>query len=174
MESEINAFGTSCYRITLNEKRIDRVSNATIYDLTQAAPLVKNVRTRQLRSLGHVLRLPGDKPCKEYALYIPPHEKRKPGRQGTLFLTYIQHLLGDTDDMIGQDKLSELAQDRCDNWANSGSNMSASGECVVRENKDLCGILIVCLSKRARKVISGLTSLPLMQLPEWFIYTSAV
>jgi len=113
MESEINAFGTSCYRITLNEKRIDRVSNATIYDLTQAAPLVKNVRTRQLRSLGHVLRLPGDKPCKEYALYIPPHEKRKPGRQGTLFLTYIQHLLGDTDDMIGQDKLSELAQDRC-------------------------------------------------------------
>lgn len=52
--------------------------------------------------------------------------------------------------------------------------MSASGECVVRENKDLCGILIVCLSKRARKVISGLISLPLMQLPEWFIYTSVV
>lgn len=55
----------------------------------------------------------GTLPYKEYALYIPPHEKRKPGRQGTLFLTYIQHLLGDTDDMIGQDKLSELAQDRC-------------------------------------------------------------
>ena len=47
------------------------------------------------------------------ALYIPPHGKRKPGRQRTLFLRYIQHLLGDTDNMIGPGKLSELAQDRC-------------------------------------------------------------
>ena len=39
--------------------------------------------------------------------------KRKPGRQKTLFLSYIQRLLGDTDHMIGQDKLSELAQDPC-------------------------------------------------------------
>ena len=90
MESEINAFGTSCYRIVLNMKRIDRVSNAKIYDLTQTAPLVENVRTRQLRFLGHVLRMPDDEPCKEYALYIPPHGKRKPGRQRTLFLRYIQ------------------------------------------------------------------------------------
>ena len=112
MESEINAFGTSCYRIMLNIKRIDRVSNAKIYDLTQTAPLVENVRTRQLRFLGHVLRMPDDEPCKEYALYIPPHGKRKPGRQRTLFLRYIQHLLGDTDNMIGPGKLSELAQDR--------------------------------------------------------------
>ena len=113
MESEINAFGTSCYRIMLNIKRIDRVSNAKIYDLTQTAPLVENVRTRQLRFLGHVLRMPDDEPCKEYALYIRPHGKRKPGRQRTLFLRYIQHLLGDTDNMIGPGKLSELAQDRC-------------------------------------------------------------
>ena len=69
MESEINAFGTSCYRIMLNIKRIDRVSNAKIYDLTHTAPLVENVRTRQLRFLGHVLRIPDDEPCKEYALY---------------------------------------------------------------------------------------------------------
>ena len=34
MESEIDAFGTSCYRMMLNIERIDRVSNATIYDLT--------------------------------------------------------------------------------------------------------------------------------------------
>ena len=92
----------------LNIKKIDRVSNAKIYDLTQTAPLVENVTTRQLRFLGHVLRMPDDEPCKEYALYIPPHGKRKPGRQRTLFLRYIQHLLGDTDDMIGPGKLSEL------------------------------------------------------------------
>ena len=113
MESVINVFGISCYKIMLNIKRIDMVSNAIIYDLTQTAPLVENARTRQLRFLGHVLWMPDDEPCKEYALYIPPHGKRKPGRQRTLFLGYIQHLLADTDNMIGPDKLSELAQDRC-------------------------------------------------------------
>ena len=44
----------------LNIKRIDRVSNAKIYDLTQTAPLVENVRTRQLRFLGHVIRMQVD------------------------------------------------------------------------------------------------------------------
>ena len=45
--------------------------------------------------------------------FSSPHGKRKPGRQRTLCLRYIQHLLGDTDNMIGPGKLSELAQDRC-------------------------------------------------------------
>ena len=103
----------------------DRVSNAKIYDLTQTALLVENVRTRQLSFLGHVLRMPDDEPCKEYALYIPPHGKRKPGRQRTLFLRYIQHLLGDTDNMIGPGKLSELAQDRC-GWRNLVAACSAA------------------------------------------------
>ena len=49
MESGINAFVTSCYRIVLNIKIIDRVSNATVYGLTQAAQLVENVRTHYLR-----------------------------------------------------------------------------------------------------------------------------
>ena len=74
---------------------------------------MENVKTPQRRFLADILKLPDDEPCKEYALYIPPHEKRKPVKQGTLFLTYIQHQWGDTDNMIGQYKLSELAQDRC-------------------------------------------------------------
>ena len=74
---------------------------------------MENVKTPQRRFLADILKLPDDEPCKEYALYIPPHGKRKPAKQGTLFLTYIQHLLGDKDNMIGQYKLSELAQDRC-------------------------------------------------------------
>ena len=40
MEKKINYFGTSCYRIMLNIKRIDRVLNATIYSLIETAPLI--------------------------------------------------------------------------------------------------------------------------------------
>lgn len=49
---------------SIRQRIIDWVSNATIYDLTQAAPLVENVITRQLRFLGHVHRMPDDEPCK--------------------------------------------------------------------------------------------------------------
>ena len=83
-----------------------------------------------------------NEPCKEYALYIPPHGKRKPGRQRTLFLRYIQHLLGDTDNMIGPGKLSELAQDRCgwrklddDDWSiASAINYTRLKTCSTRYN----------------------------------------
>ena len=113
MENKINSFGTSCYRIMLNIKRVDRVPNSTIYNLTETAPLVEKARTRQLKFVGHILRLPDDEPVKEYALYVPTHGKRKPGRQRTLFWKYIQCLLGDMDSMLSQGQLSAMAQDRC-------------------------------------------------------------
>ena len=43
MENKINSFGTSCYRIMLDIRRIDRVPNATIYSLTETAPLIETV-----------------------------------------------------------------------------------------------------------------------------------
>ena len=115
MEDQINAFGTSCYRIMLNIKRIDRVTNAHIYSLTNTSPLIDRVRVRQLKFLGHILRLPDEELCKLYALYIPTHGKRRRGRQRTLFPRYIQHLFGDTNDMLSQGQLTSMAQDRC-NW----------------------------------------------------------
>ena len=81
MEDKINAFGILCYRIMLNIKRIDRVTNVSIYNLTKA---------RQLKLLGHFLGLHVEELCREYALYIPKHAKRKTGRQRTLFLKYTQ------------------------------------------------------------------------------------
>ena len=78
MENKINSFGTSCYRIMLNIKRVDRVPNTTIYNLTETTPLVVRARIRQLKFIGHILRLPNDELAKEYALYVPSHGKRKP------------------------------------------------------------------------------------------------
>ena len=102
-----------CARYRHDMLFLQKSRSPTNYDITQAAPLVENVRTRQLRFLCYVLTLPDYEPYKEYAPYIPPYGKRKPGRQRTLFLTFIQYLLEDIDNMIGPDKLSELAQDRC-------------------------------------------------------------
>ena len=86
MENKINSFGTYCYRIMLNIRRIDRVPNATIYSLTESAPLIERV-------LGHVLRLPENDPVKGFVMYVPTHGRKKPGRQRTLFTNYIHCLL---------------------------------------------------------------------------------
>ena len=46
MENEINAFGTSCYRIMLSIRRIDHIPNTTIYSMTDTVPFLHLVRQR--------------------------------------------------------------------------------------------------------------------------------
>ena len=112
MESKINAFATSCYRIMLNIKRLDRVTNTKVYQMTGSQPLITTVRQRQLRFLGHILRRPEDEPCRRYALFVPSHGRRRPGRQATSYALYIQRLLGDTDSDLKPEAIASLAQDR--------------------------------------------------------------
>ena len=78
MENKINAFATSCYRIMLNIKRLDCVSNARVYEMTNTQPLINTARHRQL-----------DEPCKRYALYVPTHGRRRPGRRRTCYLNIL-------------------------------------------------------------------------------------
>ena len=80
MENKINSFGTSCYQIILKIRQIDRVPNATIYSLTESAPLIERVRLRWLRFLGHVLRLPENEPVRDFVMYVPTPERKKPKR----------------------------------------------------------------------------------------------
>ena len=57
MENEINAFATSCHIFMLNIKRIDHVLNTTVYSISNTVPLIHLVRHRQLKFLGHILRM---------------------------------------------------------------------------------------------------------------------
>ena len=113
MREQINSFGKICYRILLNIRRIDRIPNATIYSLTETAPLIERVRLRQLIFLGHVLgSFPENEPVREFSIYVLTHWWRKPGRQRTLLTNYIQCLLGDPDSLLNDNQLLEIAQDR--------------------------------------------------------------
>ena len=111
MESKINAFATSCYRIMLNIKRKDHVPNTMIYSMTNTESLIHHVRNRQLRFLGHILSLPEEEPASRYALYIPSHGNRRPGRPRTSYLAYIQRLLGYEEGSIQADQIATLAKD---------------------------------------------------------------
>ena len=68
MENKINAFATSCYRAMLIIKHIDLVLNTTVYSKTNTVPLIHLVRHRQLKFLGHILRMSKEEPARRYAL----------------------------------------------------------------------------------------------------------
>ena len=117
IENKINAFATSCYRIMLNIKLLDCVSNERIYHLTNTQPLINTVRQRQLSFLGHILRMPEEEPCRRYVLYVPTHGRRRPGWQRTSYLSYLQQLFGDAENDLNQNAIASLAAslaaDRC-------------------------------------------------------------
>ena len=112
MESKINAFATSCYRIMFNIKRKDHSQTPWYIPWPTPNILSTHVRKRQLRFLGHILRLPEEEPASIYALYIPSHGNRRPGRPRTSNLTYIQRLLGYEEGSIQADQIATLAKDR--------------------------------------------------------------
>ena len=109
MRNKINSFATSCYRIMLKIKRTNRVSNCEVYSKVGTGPLVSFVIQRQLRFPGHQLRRDTKEPSHLYALYIPLHGKRNPGRKPTNFLKYIQELLDDRNDMLSMVKIAQMA-----------------------------------------------------------------
>ena len=112
MENKINAFATSCYRVMLNIKRIDHVLNNTVYSMTNTVPLIHLVRHRQLKFLGHILRMSKEEPARRYALYIPTIGKRRPGRPHTSYLNYVQRLLGDNEGAMQEQQIAAFADDR--------------------------------------------------------------
>ena len=92
-ENKINSLATSYYRAMLNIKQNDHIPNATIYTMTNTKSLLQQVKSQQLKFLGHILRLQDGELTTTYALYVPMHGRRCPGRQCSSYLSYLQHLL---------------------------------------------------------------------------------
>ncbi|KAI8494844.1 hypothetical protein Bbelb_274490 [Branchiostoma belcheri] len=55
-ELRVNAFDTRCLRRLLGIRWFDRVSNATLCDITKQPPLTSKIRLARLRLFGHIAR----------------------------------------------------------------------------------------------------------------------
>ena len=87
MENKINAFATSCYRVMLNIKRIGHVLNTTVYSMTNTVPLIHLVRHRQLKFLGHILRMSKEEPARRICSVHSYHWQKE-----TWSTTYFNYL----------------------------------------------------------------------------------
>jgi hypothetical protein len=113
LEKSLNSFATSCYRIILNIKRLDKISNNTIYENVKQEPLVQTIQRRQLRFIGHCLRRNSNEFTNMYALYTPKpgHGKRKRGRPRLKYVDYVARLINN-DDPPTIDEIRKAAADR--------------------------------------------------------------
>ena len=115
LEKSLNAFATNAYRIMLNIKRTDRVSNTKIYQMTKQEPLNRVVQQRQLNFIGHQLRRPKSEPGQRYALYTPHerHGKRRRGKPHQNYAEYIAKLLTRKGEvLLTATEIAEAALDR--------------------------------------------------------------
>ena len=108
LENLINSFATSCFRILLNIRRIDRITNQEVLRRMNHHPLAQIVKKRQLRTLGHWIRAT-HLPISRYALYLPEGGRNRRGRPRLNFRRYITAMTGKTIE-----NLLEIAVDRED------------------------------------------------------------
>jgi hypothetical protein len=71
LESKINSFATTCYRMWLGMKPVDRIRLDEIYKKVNQKPLIEILRQRQLVWVAHALRRKDNEPAKIFALYEP-------------------------------------------------------------------------------------------------------
>ena len=96
LEHSLNTFANNCYRVMLNIKRSDRISNQEIYNKIGLDPLTTIIQRRQLSYVGHCLRKDRNKELiSQYVLYQPrpSHGHQKPGKPTLTYPDYIGKLI---------------------------------------------------------------------------------
>lgn len=109
----LNSFATSCYRIMLGVKRMDHVTNETIYALVNEEPLSSVIARRQLTWVGHMLRAKESELIRKYALWEPEQQlgTARRGRPKLSFSKYVAELIN-TEHPPSAAEIEKAAQDR--------------------------------------------------------------
>ena len=96
--NQLDSFATNCYRQMLGINRLDKISNAEIYEKVKQVPISIKLAKRQLTWIGHMLRRHSGEPIRIYGLYEPSQQmgKSKQGRQTTSYAKYVAKLINKT------------------------------------------------------------------------------
>ena len=71
---------------------------------------------------------PEDQRARLYVLYTPSKGKRRPGRQKTSCLQYVQQLIGDDYSQLSPDQIANLARDK-NSWRKFSAACVAANRC---------------------------------------------
>jgi hypothetical protein len=117
LTKKLDVLARICYRIKLGIVQSEsHITNKQLYSMTGAELVSTTIRQRQLKFVGHCLRMPPDEPANTYALYSSNNtdakNKEKPKR------TYVDQI----SDYITQDKTIKLSAEEIIKYAKSKSD----------------------------------------------------
>ena len=112
----LDSFATSCYRIMLNIRRLDHVTNEEIYKRVNQQPLSISIQRRQLTWIGHILRREPEEPIRKYALYQISNQlgTSKIGGHTTDYANYIAKIISKEARLTAQE--IEKAANKRESW----------------------------------------------------------
>ena len=113
LASSPNSYATNCYRIMLGIKRLDKVSNKTLYEKVGKHQFTHEIQRRKLRFVDHSLRRDKNDLINKYVLYAPEerHGQRSRGRPHILYHQYIGKLIN-SDTPPVSDEMRNAEEDR--------------------------------------------------------------
>jgi hypothetical protein len=108
----LDVFARVCYRIMLNIRQADmHMTNTDLYRLADQRPIRETIRERQLKFIGHCLRMHKEEPANIYALY---KSEIGTNRRGAPRRTYLEqtsrHVTGDKELTVNE--VTKLAKDK--------------------------------------------------------------
>ena len=94
---KIDVFQRSLLRRVINTKRIEKMSNKTLYNKTKTIPWSETIKKRRLSWYGHLLRLPEKAPARQALRETLRRSKRPPGKPKTTWMSMISKDLPNHD-----------------------------------------------------------------------------
>ena len=77
--NKLDVFARTCYRIMLGIRQSEaHMKNDELYKITKQRPIKSLIRERQLKFIGHCLRMPSEEPANIYALTHHPTVMKTP------------------------------------------------------------------------------------------------
>ncbi|XP_072016225.1 C-type mannose receptor 2-like [Amphiura filiformis] len=104
--------------------RVDRIPNTDIYNLTETAPLVEKARTRQLKFVRHILRLPDDEPIRVCIQNSPTYSYNMAAMRLSLLVLHV--VVGFVDSSTAQ---PQIPYDYCPVGWTLGDTGNWTGNC---------------------------------------------
>ena len=120
LRKKLDVFARNCYRTILNIRQSDdHVSNDDLYSRVKQRPIRDIIRERQLRFIGHCLRMKEDEPARIFALYKSNMGKNPPGNRLTYrsqISKYIsKHISNDKKEILEAEEIARYAKDK-ESW----------------------------------------------------------
>ena len=113
LKKKLDVFARNCYRIMLNIRQADdHITNDELYSRVKQRPIREIIQERQLKFIGHCLRMSEDEPARIFALYKSEIGKNQSGNRLTYIRQISNYITQDKNIKLSVEEIARFAKDK--------------------------------------------------------------